>query len=196
MDRAQRPDRRRRGGGPARGAGRGHDGGGRGAGAGPGRRGAERGLRPNHPGPQNCIKMPSEWYYFKVYENCIKENYRGISSSDDKSFDPHRFFVSELAWMIDQRNPGMSDLYSTLDEVYKMVNLHSTLTPDATFVLSDTPDPSKTEQARVALAQTESARTQAEQAQIATETAQAQTARAIWGDGNHSVQSAPSVLPG
>lgn len=141
---------------------------------------------------QNCIKMPSEWYYFKVYENCIKENYRGISSSDDKSFDPHRFFVSELAWMIDQRNPGMSDLYSTLDEVYKMVNPHSMPTPDATFVPSDTPDPSKTEQARVALAQTESARTQAEQAQIATETAQAQTARAIWGDGNHSVQSAPS----
>lgn len=141
---------------------------------------------------QNCIKMPSEWYYFKVYENCIKENYRGISSSDDKSFDPHRFFVSELAWMIDQRNPGMSDLYSTLDEVYKMVNPHSMPTPDATFVPSDTPDPSKTKQARVALAQTESARTQAEQAQIATETAQAQTARAIWGDGNHSVQSAPS----
>ncbi len=141
---------------------------------------------------QNCIKMPSEWYYFKVYENCIKENYRGISSSDDKSFDPHRFFVSELAWMIDQRNPGMSDLYSTLDEVYKMVNPHSMPTPDATFMPSDTPDPSKTKQARVALAQTESARTQAEQAQIATETAQAQTARAIWGDGNHSVQSAPS----
>ena len=141
---------------------------------------------------QNCIKMSSEWYYFKVYENCIKETYRGISSSDDKSFDPHRFFVSELAWMIDQRNPGMSDLYSTLDEVYKMVNPHSMPTLDATFVPSDTPDPSKTEQARIALAQTESARTQAEQAQIATETAQAQTARAIGGDGNHSVQSAPS----
>lgn len=128
---------------------------------------------------QNCIKMPSEWYYFKVYENCIKENYRGISSSDDKSFDPHRFFVSELAWMIDQRNPGMSDLYSTLDEVYKMVNPHSMPTPDVTFVPSDTPDPSKTKQARVALAQTESARTQAEQAQIATETAQVQATLVI-----------------
>lgn len=138
------------------------------------------------------IGEPSEWYFFKVYKKCIEEDYIGESSPDDKSFDPHRFFVSELAWNIDQRNPGMSDLYSTLDEVYKMANLHSTLTPDATFVPSDTPDPSKTKQARVALAQTESARTQAEQAQIATETAQAQTARAIWGDGNHSVQSAPS----
>lgn len=132
-----------------------------------------------------------------LYERCIRDGYRDYMTSGNPSFsqgEKYRYFVRTIARKIDENHPE-AGAYDKLDPVYKDDDENrsdaSTETPtvEGTAVLSDS---QSILLITVAAAQTESARTQAEQAQIATETAQAQTARAIWGDGNHSVQSAPS----
>lgn len=118
-----------------------------------------------------------------LYERCIRDGYRDYMTSGNPSFsqgEKYRYFVRTIARKIDENHPE-AGAYDKLDPVYKDDDENrsdaSTETPtvEGTAVLSDS---QLILLITVAAAQTESARTQAEQAQTATVDSQAQATQA------------------